>query len=117
MERPLSLGLIQGVSGCPDAPFVIAVGGDKPSDNFKIMDIRESAQVRQRFGSKKLENPLNAAPFGFNTADEAEPDNEMETENATQVMESLSLGPTSQPTQTSQSKPSGGAAVTMELMT
>jgi len=110
MERPLSLGLIQGVSGCPDAPFVIAVGGDKPSDNFKIMDIRESAQVRQRFGSKKLENPLNAAPFGFNTADEAEPDNEMETENATQVMESLSLGPTSQPTQTSQSKPSGGAA-------
>jgi len=105
MERPLNLGLIQGIGGCPDAPFVIAAGGDKPSDNFKILDIRESAQVRQRFGSRKLENPLNTVPFGFSTADEAEPDNVMETEDAAEVLGAMSL----EPPAASKPKPSGGA--------
>ena len=37
--------VLQSVVGCPDAPFVICLAGDKPSENFKVMDIRESAQV------------------------------------------------------------------------
>merc|ERR1719500_2755704 len=31
---------------CPDVPFVIAAGGDKASDNFKVMDLRDMAPVR-----------------------------------------------------------------------
>ena len=39
------ISILQSVVGCPDAPFVICLAGDKPSENFKVMDIRESAQV------------------------------------------------------------------------
>ena len=35
------------MAGCPDAPFVIAMGGDKRSENFKVLDIRESPQVKR----------------------------------------------------------------------
>ncbi|XP_023331435.1 periodic tryptophan protein 1 homolog, partial [Eurytemora carolleeae] len=107
MERQMNLGLIQSVVGCPDAPFVICLAGDKPSENFKVMDIRESAQVRQKFGSRKLENPLKTSDFGYATADEAEPANvEMETESAADVLQTLSLEPAVE----TSLKPSGGAA-------
>ena len=36
--------------------------------------------MRARFGGRKLQNPLHTAEFGFSTADEAEPAEEMETE-------------------------------------
>ena len=36
--------------------------------------------MRARFGGRKLQNPLLTAEFGFSTADEAEPAEEMETE-------------------------------------
>jgi len=91
MEKPAKMGVLQAVAGCPDAPFVVAMAGDKPSQNFKIFDIRESTTVRQRFGNRTLANPLNVTPFGYTTANEAEPDNEMETENAVKVMENMSL--------------------------
>ena len=35
-ERTLGLGTLHTVSNCPDVPFVIAAGGDKASDNFKV---------------------------------------------------------------------------------
>merc|ERR1712059_247265 len=34
-ERDVKLGELQVLGSCPDAPFVICMGGDKPSDNFK----------------------------------------------------------------------------------
>jgi hypothetical protein len=37
---------MQTVTSCPDAPFVVCLGGDNPSQNFLVTDIRESAQVR-----------------------------------------------------------------------
>ena len=40
------------------------------------------AQVRSRFGIRQLQNPLKTAEFGFATADEAEPGEDMETEAA-----------------------------------
>ena len=35
-ERTLGLGTLHTVNNCPDVPFVIAAGGDKASDNFKV---------------------------------------------------------------------------------
>jgi len=81
-ERDVKLGQLQTVVACPDAPFVVCMGGDKSSDNFKVLDIRDSAQVRSRFGKRQLQNPLKTAEFGFATADEAEPGEDMETEAA-----------------------------------
>ena len=60
----------------------MTIGGDKTSDNFKVWDIRESAPVRQRFGQRTLQNPLKTADFGFATADEAEPGEDMDTDAA-----------------------------------
>ena len=71
-ERNMKLGTIHCLESCPDAPFVMVMGGDKPSDNLKVLDIRESAAVRSRFGNRILKNPLNVADFGYNTANEAE---------------------------------------------
>ena len=56
------------------------MGGDKPDNNLKVLDIRESASVRSRFGNRDLKNPLKYAEFGFNTANEAEITNDT-TEN------------------------------------
>merc|ERR1739848_353590 len=55
------------------------------------MDIRESASVRQRFGSRKLANPLNFSSFGYETANEAEPAESMDAEAAVDGMQSMSL--------------------------
>jgi len=81
-ERDVKLGQLQTLMACPDAPFVVCMGGDKSSDNMKVLDIRDSAQVRSRFGKRQLQNPLKTAEFGFATADEAEPGEDMETEAA-----------------------------------
>jgi len=72
-EQNMKLGMIHCMSGCPDAPFVTVMGGDKSSDNIKVFDVREAAAVRTRFGSRKLTNPLGYSSFGFETADDAEP--------------------------------------------
>eukprot|EP00092_Neocalanus_flemingeri_P038984 GFUD01042438.1.p1 GENE.GFUD01042438.1~~GFUD01042438.1.p1 ORF type:complete len:552 (+),score=182.11 GFUD01042438.1:59-1714(+) len=90
-ERDVKLGQLQTVVACPDAPFVVCMGGDKSSDNMKVLDIRDSAQVRSRFGKRQLQNPLKTAEFGFATADEAEPGEDMETE-AVISLGSMTLG-------------------------
>eukprot|EP00088_Acartia_fossae_P040928 TRINITY_DN42682_c0_g1_i1.p1 TRINITY_DN42682_c0_g1~~TRINITY_DN42682_c0_g1_i1.p1 ORF type:complete len:558 (-),score=115.32 TRINITY_DN42682_c0_g1_i1:52-1725(-) len=111
MEQHLKLGVLQTVVGCPDAPFVVGLGGDNQENNFKVFDIRESAQVRQRFGSRKLENPLQTADFGHSTADEAE-QKEMETDVAAEVLQSMSISATGEPTSTSSSsQPSSKPAI------
>jgi len=71
-EQEMKLGLLHDVARCPDAPFVMVMGGDKRDNNLKVWDVREAAPVRARFGQRKLLNPLNTAEFGFATADEAE---------------------------------------------
>lgn len=116
-ERDLKLGELHVVSSCPDAPFVVCMGGDKPSDNFKVMDVRESSQVKQRFGSRLLQNPLKTSDFGFATLDDAEPTEDMETEAAADNLQSMSLqsdGPVSGPVVIEPHHPvnksSGGAA-------
>jgi len=72
-EQNMKLGMIHCMSGCPDAPFVTVMGGDKSSDNIKVFDVREAAAVRNRFGARKLTNPLGFSPFGYETANDAEP--------------------------------------------
>ena len=81
-ERDVKLGQLHACSPCPDAPFVVCMGGDKPSDNLKVWDVRESAPVKARFGQRTLQNPLKTAEFGFATADEAEPADDMDAEAA-----------------------------------
>ena len=73
LERDPKLGTLHCLDGCPDAPFVVVAGGDKPDNNLKVFDIRENAAVRSRFGSRELKNPLNFASFGYSTANDAEP--------------------------------------------
>ena len=79
LERNFNLGTLHCLEGCPDAPFVMVAGGDKPDNNLKVFDIRENAAVRSRFGNRELKNPLNYANFGFNTANDAEPTVENES--------------------------------------
>merc|ERR1719414_2809504 len=79
LERDPKLGTLHCLEGCPDAPFVVVAGGDKPDNNLKVFDIRENAAVRSRFGNRELKNPLNYANFGFNTANDAEPTVENES--------------------------------------
>ncbi len=43
VERPMNMGLLQCAEICPDAPFLVCVGGDKPQDNLRVWDIREAA--------------------------------------------------------------------------
>ena len=103
----MRLGQLHDLATCPDAPFVVCVGGDKKDDNLKVWDIRESAAVKARFGQRKLENPLNTAEFGYRTADEAEPAEEMETEAISGIK---SMNITETDTKPVLPKPSGGAA-------
>ena len=71
-ERNLNLGTLHCLDGCPDAPFVMVLGGDNTSNNMKVFDIRESATVRSRFGGRELKNPLRFSDFGYSTVNDAE---------------------------------------------
>ena len=43
-ETEAKIGMVHALDGCPDAPFVFAFGGDTPSHNMHVMDVRESAK-------------------------------------------------------------------------
>lgn len=43
VEKEAKIGMVHTLDGCPDAPFVIALGGDTPSHNLHVMDVRESS--------------------------------------------------------------------------
>merc|ERR1711994_910161 len=112
-ERNMKLGMIHCMAGCPDAPFVTVMGGDKSSDNLKVLDIREAASVRSRFGARKLTNPLGYSAFGYDTANEAEPvnDEEMADQFADiKVNDEGAAAATSEPAASNQTTSSGGAA-------
>ena len=38
-ERDMSLGELHCLDACPDAPFVICMGGDKPAQNLKVRNL------------------------------------------------------------------------------
>lgn len=42
-ERDAKIGMVHCLEGCPDAPFVFAFGGDTPSHNMHVMDVREAS--------------------------------------------------------------------------
>lgn len=39
-EREFKMGNIHCLELCPDSPFVIALGGDKKSNNFTVFDLQ-----------------------------------------------------------------------------
>ena len=45
-EQNMKLGMIHCMSGCPDAPFVTVMGGDKSSDNIKVFSALSDATRR-----------------------------------------------------------------------
>merc|ERR1712098_238698 len=58
-ERDLKMGQLHAVQSCPDAPFVVCMGGDKRDNNFKVLDVRESApeaEVRDKEIIKSFAN-------------------------------------------------------------
>jgi len=46
-ERTMKLGQLHCLDACPDAPFVVAMGGDLPADNLRIWDVREAADGKK----------------------------------------------------------------------
>lgn len=113
----MTIGLVHCLEGCPDAPFVVACGGDNPCENLRLFDLRESAAgkthlkmfqsfqlyhifvcpiVRNRFGNRNLENPLGYTPFGYSNANEAEVEPmEGESEEVPQFVETVKTNNTS----------------------
>ena len=89
---------------------MVCVGGDRRDDNFKVLDIREHAAVRQVFGSRRLVNPLRTAEFGHSTLAEAEPREDMETDTMQATLSSMSLAATTAPAAPAPSSATGGAA-------
>ena len=57
-KRDVKLGQLPTLVSCPDVPLMCCMGGRKSSDNLKVVDIRDGAQVRSRFGIRQLQNPL-----------------------------------------------------------
>ena len=55
-EKDVKLGRLHCVDQCPDAPFVVAIGGDKSSDNLKVLDVREAAAGK---------TPSTDCPLGY----------------------------------------------------
>lgn len=107
-EKNMKLGVLQTVTSCPDAPFVVCLGGDNPSQNFLVTDIRESPQVLERFSSRQLVNPL--------WIKDKEPIDPMEIENTAASLETMmssscsGLAAAAAATAVEAPRPSGGAA-------
>ena len=57
-ERDLKLGELHDCAPCPDAPFVMVMGGDKTSDNLKVsVNIVEFSGVKQNKANAYLMSP------------------------------------------------------------
>ncbi|KAJ3658645.1 hypothetical protein Zmor_010372 [Zophobas morio] len=54
-EKDFNLGQVQCLDLSPDAPFVIAAGGDNKSNNFLVHDLRNMDVVKNTFGTRQLE--------------------------------------------------------------
>lgn len=92
-ERDAKIGMVHCLEGCPDAPFVFAFGGDTPSHNMHVMDVRESSAVSNRFNGDRAPEDME------NQSGEAS-EQACQGEEATRALEQLSVNGSS----------SGGAA-------
>ncbi|XP_037070215.1 periodic tryptophan protein 1 homolog [Pollicipes pollicipes] len=83
--RPLKLGSLHCVAFCPDLPWMLCAGGDNKENSFRLWDVRESAEVRDRFGARPLTRvlpePESAAPAAASA---------METDVAAQQLAEMS---------------------------
>jgi len=50
----MKIGMVHCLDGCPDAPFVVACGGDNPCENLRLFDIREASDGKN---FETLSNP------------------------------------------------------------
>ena len=86
--RPMKLGALHCAAFCPDLPWMLCVGGDNKENSFRLWDIRESAEVRDRFGGRPLTRVLPQPDVGLPAQPAAA---DMETESAADQMGSMSL--------------------------
>lgn len=56
-EVKLKLGKLFCLAASPDSPFVVFVGGDNKSHNFKLFDLMEHSLVQKRFQDRDLMMP------------------------------------------------------------
>jgi len=54
VEKDFEMGKLFNCVFAPDAPFVVAMGGEKSDGLFKVWDIRNSAAANNKFKKKKL---------------------------------------------------------------
>ncbi|KAK1119634.1 hypothetical protein K0M31_013054 [Melipona bicolor] len=52
-ETKTNLGSLLCLASNPDSPFIFSAGGDNKSHNYKILDISEIPEVRERFQERK----------------------------------------------------------------
>ena len=86
MEKDLKIGMVHSAHNCPDAPFVFALGGDNPTHNMHVMDIRESAAVAERFSKTPLVDIYDKNERSVKQEEEP-----MNSEEATEAMEKLTV--------------------------
>ncbi|XP_014673009.1 PREDICTED: periodic tryptophan protein 1 homolog isoform X2 [Priapulus caudatus] len=89
LERDLHLGHLQCCTPCPDAPYIVAIGGEQSS--VKVWDIKDNATVRNHFSDRQIQIPKHLeieCPQPETSSDVAE------TTNTTDAMETLSIEPT-----------------------
>nr|XP_022920586.1 periodic tryptophan protein 1 homolog [Onthophagus taurus] len=53
-EKDLKLGKVLSLDISPNSPFTVAAGGDKKSNNFKVLDLLSIDTVKHVFGSREL---------------------------------------------------------------
>ena len=62
-ETEAKIGMVHALDGCPDAPFVFAFGGDTPSHNMHVMDVRESAKVKSTIKPNYFKKQCSLSSF------------------------------------------------------
>jgi len=93
-QKEFKLGSLHCAAFCPDLPWMLCVGGDNKENVFRLWDVRDSDEVRRRFGGRPLTRVL-PEPEMTEAAPAA-----METEAAAAQLEEMSL-------ETAQPGPSG----------
>ncbi|VEN44555.1 unnamed protein product [Callosobruchus maculatus] len=53
-EKEYKMGNIHCLELCPDAPFVVALGGDNKSHNFTVFDLRNEDMIKHTFAERNL---------------------------------------------------------------
>ncbi|XP_076753690.1 periodic tryptophan protein 1 homolog [Xylocopa sonorina] len=84
-EKKSNLGALLCLAPSPDNPFVFAAGGDNKAHNFKVFDLFEISEVRERFIERKCAVPVT------NNSDIKVEDEKEEMMDVTENMDSMML--------------------------